>query len=79
MASLKLLKRTCRHAFFAVAGGAHSPQDTQEIMGGGAATGTELLSDETSQEVAKLSETARKELEAKKMLADVVADQKNNL
>ena len=39
-------------------------------MGGGAATGTELLSDETSAEVAKLSETARKELEAKKKLAD---------
>ena len=39
-------------------------------MGGGAATGTELLSDETSAEVAKLSETARKELEEKKKLAD---------
>ena len=43
---------------------------THAIMGGGAATGTELLSDETSAEVAKLSETARKELEEKKQLIE---------
>ena len=48
-------------------------------MGAGAVAGTEGLSDETQEELAKLSETARKELEAKKMLADVVADQKKKL
>ena len=34
-------------------------------MGGGATTGTELLTDDTQEEVKKLSETARQELERK--------------
>ena len=36
-------------------------------MGGGTTGGAELLSDETAEEVAKLSETARHELEEKKL------------
>ena len=39
-------------------------------MGGGAATGTELLSDETKEEVAKLPEAVRNELEEKKKAAE---------
>ena len=39
-------------------------------MGSGATTGKKHLSDETQEEVAKLSETARQELEEKKKLAE---------
>ena len=39
-------------------------------MGGGTTGGTELLSDETAEEVKKLSEAARSELEEKKKLAE---------
>ena len=39
-------------------------------MGSGASTGTELLSAVTQEEIANLSETARKELEEKKKLAE---------
>ena len=39
-------------------------------MGGGTTGGTELLSDETAEEVAKLSEAARNELEEKKKLVE---------
>ena len=49
-------------------------------MGGGATPGgTELLSDETATEVAKLSEAARNELEEKKKLAEELAEEKKRL
>ena len=48
-------------------------------MGGGTTGGTELLSDETKEEVAKLSETARNELEEKKKLAEQLAAKEKSM
>ena len=48
-------------------------------MGGGTTGGTELLSDETAEEVAKLSEAARNELEEKKKLAEQLAAKEKSM